>query len=122
VALAARLELTAHLDRRVATLSRGLAQRAAVARALIHEPRVLLLDEPFTGLDRVSAEELAGLVRAFAGEGRATLLVTHNVDEGTDLATDIGILRAGRLVELGPRAGRSAAQVTETYRRAVAGG
>lgn len=120
-ALAARLDLTPHLDRRVATLSRGLTQRAAVARALVHEPRVLLLDEPFTGLDRVAAEDLAGLVRRFAGEGRATLLVTHNVEEGTELATDIGILRAGRLVEFGPRAGRAARDVAEGYRRAVAG-
>jgi heme exporter protein A len=119
--LAARLDLGPFLDRRVATLSRGQGQRAAVARALIHDPTVLLLDEPFTGLDRVAASELSNLVRAFAGagEGRATILVTHNVDEGTDLATDIGILKAGRLVELAPRAGRTAQEVGERYRGVV---
>lgn len=118
-ALAARLDLGPFLDRRVATLSRGQAQRTAVARALIHDPTVLLLDEPFTGLDRVAASELAELVRGFAGAGRATLLVTHNVEEGTDLATDIGVLKAGRLVELAPRDGRTALQVAERYRGLV---
>ena len=119
--LSARLDLEAYLDRRVATLSRGQAQRAAVARALIHDPSVLLLDEPFTGLDRVAASELSELVRGFAeaGEGRATVLVTHNVEEGTDLATDIGILRGGRLLDLAPRNGRTAPQVAERYRELV---
>jgi ABC-type multidrug transport system ATPase subunit len=119
--LAARLDLGPFLDRRVATLSRGQGQRAAVARALIHAPTVLLLDEPFTGLDRVAASELSDLVRGFAGagEGRATILVTHNVDEGTDLATDIGILKAGRLVELAPRGTRTAQEVAERYRGVV---
>ena len=121
--LSGRLDLASFLDRRVATLSRGQAQRAAVARALVHDPVVLLLDEPFTGLDRVAASELSLLLRGFAGGGnRATLLVTHNVDEGTDLATDIGILKAGRLVELAPRAGRTAAEIGERYRGVVAGG
>jgi ABC-type multidrug transport system ATPase subunit len=119
--LAARLDLREHLNRRVGTLSRGQTQRAAIARALMHDPKVLLLDEPFTGLDRVAASELANLVREFAGrgEGRATVLVTHNVEEGTDLATDIGILKAGRLVELAPRNARSAEQVGARYRELV---
>src|SRR5262249_13282597 len=119
--LAERLDLREHLDRRVATLSRGQTQRAAIARALVHEPAVLLLDEPFTGLDRVAATELSNLVKEFAGTGagRATLLVTHNVEEGTDLATDIAILKAGRLVEFAPRSGRTAAQVGARYRELV---
>ena len=119
--LAARLDLREHLDRRVSTLSRGQTQRAAIARALMHDPSVLLLDEPFTGLDRVAAGELANLVREFAGrgEGRATILVTHNVEEGTDLATDIGILKAGRLVELAPRNARNPEQVGARYRELV---
>jgi|SRR5690242_1425457 len=121
--LGARLDLREHLDRRVGTLSRGQTQRAAIARALMHDPRVLLLDEPFTGLDRVAASELAELVREFAGRGdgggRATLLVTHNVEEGTELATDIGILKAGRLVELAARNARSPEQVGARYRELV---
>jgi len=61
-------------------------QRVAIARALIHDPRVLLLDEPFTGLDRTAAEEFRRLLAEQApdrgGGGRITILVTHNVEEG----------------------------------------
>lgn len=119
--LTARVDLREQLDRRVGTLSRGQTQRAAIARALIHDPSVLLLDEPFTGLDRVAASELTGLVKEFAGaaEGRATILVTHNVEEGTDLATDIAVLKSGRLIEFMPRNARTAEQIGARYRELV---
>ena len=119
--LTARLDLREQLDRRVGTLSRGQTQRAAIARALLHDPTVLLLDEPFTGLDRVATAELASLVKEFAGarEGRATLLVTHSIEEGTDLASDIAILKAGRLLEVSPRNARTAEQVAARYRELV---
>lgn len=117
-----RLGLDAHRDRPVRALSRGLVQRVAIARALIHDPRVLLLDEPFTGLDRTAAEEFRRLLAEQAAGGRVTVLVTHNVEEGTELATDIAFMRAGRFVELAPRAGRDAGRVADAYRRAVTGG
>ncbi|HKR55807.1 MAG TPA: ABC transporter ATP-binding protein [Gemmatimonadales bacterium] len=119
--LTARVDLREQLDRRVGTLSRGQTQRAAIARALIHDPSVLLLDEPFTGLDRVAASELTGLVKEFAGagEGRATILVTHNVEEGTDLATDVAVLKTGRLIEFMPRNARTAEQIGARYRELV---
>ncbi len=115
-----RLGLQDHELRRVSELSRGLVQRTAIARALIHDPRVLLLDEPFTGLDRMSAEELRELLSEEAAEGRAAVLVTHNVEEGAELATHIAFMRAGRFVHLAPRAGRGPAQVGEDYRNAIA--
>jgi len=120
--LLARLGLTAHADRPVRTLSRGLVQRVAIARALIHDPRVLLLDEPFTGLDRTAAEEFRELLAEQAAAGRVTVLVTHNVEEGTELATDVAFMRAGRFVQLAPRKGRGAAEIAGAYRRAVTGG
>jgi heme exporter protein A len=120
--LLARLGLTEHGDRPVRTLSRGLVQRVAIARALIHDPPVLLLDEPFTGLDRTAAEEFSRLLGEQAAGGRVTVLVTHNVEEGTELATDVAFMRAGRLVQLAPRGRRGAAEITDAYRRAVTGG
>src|SRR5207245_355418 len=63
------------------SLSRGLVQRAAIARALIHDPRVLLLDEPFTGLDLKAAAALRALLGELRGAGRSVVLATHNVDE-----------------------------------------
>lgn len=120
--LLARLDLNEHAERSVRALSRGLVQRVAIARALIHDPRVLLLDEPFTGLDRTAAEEFRRLLAEQAAGGRVTVLVTHNVEEGTELATDVAFMRAGRFVELAPRAGRGAAGIADAYRRAVTGG
>ena len=119
--LLARLGLDDHADRPVRALSRGLVQRVAIARALIHDPRVLLLDEPFTGLDRTAAEELRRLLAEQAAGGRVTVLVTHNVEEGTELATDVAFMRAGRFMQLEPRAGRNATAIADAYRRAVTG-
>jgi len=79
-------------------LSRGLEQRAAIARALIHDPAVLLLDEPFTGLDTNSAELLRALLRERCLGGRAVVLVTHHPSEAWDLATRVGVLRGGQWV------------------------
>src|SRR6266550_454519 len=118
--LLARLGLEEHANRQVRTLSRGLVQRVAIARALVHDPRVLLLDEPFTGLDRIAAEALSRLIGQHAAAGRASVLVTHNVEEGTGLATDVAFMRAGRFVHFAPRAGRGPAQVSEEYRNAIA--
>ena len=118
--LLARLGLEEHADRPVRALSRGLMQRVAIARALVHNPAVLLLDEPFTGLDRTAAETLGRLLAQHGAAGRATVLVTHNVEEGTGLATDVAFMRAGRFVHLAPRAGRGPQQVGEEYRNAIA--
>jgi len=109
-------------DEPVRALSRGLVQRAAIARALLHEPRVLLLDEPFTGLDLAAAAEFRRLLAQLAGAGRIVVLATHNVDEGVELATDIAFQQGGRFVSLAPRGGRTAGAVAEEYRRAVPGG
>jgi heme exporter protein A len=119
--LLARLGLVAHADRPVRALSRGLVQRVAIARALVHDPKVLLLDEPFTGLDRTAAESFSRLLAQQAAHGRATVLVTHNVEEGTELATDVAFMQNGRFVQLAPRANRNAAEIGAAYRSAIAG-
>ncbi len=118
--LLARLGLEEHAHRPVRALSRGLVQRVAIARALVHDPRVLLLDEPFTGLDRIAAEALSHLLGEHAATGRATVLVTHNVEEGTELATDVAFMRNGRFVHFAPRSGRDASDIAAEYRNAVA--
>src|SRR5258707_3808335 len=120
--LLSRLGLTEYADRPVRALSRGLVQRVAIARALVHDPAVLLLNETFTGPDRTAAEAFSGLISRHAAAGRATVLVTHNVEEGTELATDVAFMRAGRFVHCAPRKGRGAAEIADAYRRAVTGG
>ncbi len=120
--LLARLGLDGTGDRPVRALSRGLVQRVAIARALMHDPQVLLLDEPFTGLDRMAAEEFRRVLAEQAAGGRVTVLVTHNVEEGTELASDVAFMRAGRFVRLEPRAGRGADGIADAYREAITGG
>ncbi len=91
------------------SLSRGLQQRVSIARALLHDPLLLLLDEPFTGLDGASAGRLRASLARRAGEGRAAVLVTHQLAEAWELATRVAVLSAGRWVLEEPRAGAYAA-------------
>jgi heme ABC exporter ATP-binding subunit CcmA len=86
-------------------LSRGLLQRAAIARALIHRPRVLLLDEPFTALDDPSAAGLRNTLQAVLAAGGAMVVVTHHLAEVWDVASRVAVLVGGRWVCDEPVAG-----------------
>jgi ABC-type multidrug transport system ATPase subunit len=109
----ARLESRA--DDLVSGFSRGMRQRLALERALLHDPRLLLLDEPFTGLDGPSTTALALRLARLAGEGHIVMLATHEVDLADDVLTRALILREGRLVDdIGGRGWRQA------YRAALA--
>jgi heme exporter protein A len=77
-------------------LSRGLLQRASIARALVHEPNMLLLDEPFTGLDAPAAERLRALLKRRLSAGLALVLVTHHLGEAWELASRVAVLAGGR--------------------------
>ena len=81
----------------VRTFSRGMTQRLAIGRAILHDPPVLLLDEPDTGLDQVSAEMLAELIRALGAANRAILLTTHNLDRALAWADSVSVLSDGRI-------------------------
>ena len=118
----ARLDMSDRAGEPVWSLSRGLLQRAAIAKALLHDPAVLLLDEPFTGLDLAAAGQLRVLLGELHDGGRMMVLATHNVDEGAELATDVAFQRRGRFVHLAPRGTRSAAEIAAAYRRAMADG
>jgi ABC-type multidrug transport system ATPase subunit len=81
----------------VRTFSRGMAQRLGLARVLLHEPRLLLLDEPYAGLD-VQGARLLDRLLADGGPSRGVVIVTHEVERGLSLAGRILVLRAGRVV------------------------
>jgi heme ABC exporter ATP-binding subunit CcmA len=97
---AARLEHRA--DDLVSGYSRGMRQRLALERAMLHDPRLLLLDEPFTGLDGVSAGALAGRLTELAGEGRIVVMATHEVALADDVLSRALILHDGRIVADAP--------------------
>ena len=90
------LRLMGLWDRRseaVATFSRGMKQKMAIARAAIHEPRILFLDEPTTGLDPDAARTVREFIAQIRGEGRTVFLCTHNLDEADKLCDRIAFFR-----------------------------
>jgi ABC-type multidrug transport system ATPase subunit len=91
-----RVALGAAADRPARTYSRGMAQRLSIARALVHSPRLLLLDEPFSGLDRESAAAVAALLSDQA-RGQILVLATHDFDAAAGLGRHAVVLRGGRL-------------------------
>ena len=97
-ALGEELGLTDRLGDRVRSLSRGFQQRAALARALLHRPRVLLLDEPDTGLDIASRIRLVDLVERFCADGGTVLMTTHAPELAIQLAQRAIYLEHGRIV------------------------
>lgn len=84
------------------TLSRGMTQRLVLAKTLLHRPRVMLLDEPASGLDPIARIELRDLLRDLAEQGRAVLISSHILTELSDFCTSVGIMEAGRMVLSGP--------------------
>lgn len=106
--LLAAFELEAVADRAVGTISRGTAQRVAIARALAHDPPVLLLDEPFTGLDPRAAERLERLVQALRGR-HTVVLASHDLPRAARLADQGLLLVAGHGRALEPAALRDPA-------------
>ena len=91
-----RAGLAARGDEAVSSYSRGMRQRVALERALLHGPRLLLLDEPFTGLDQASAAALVTRLREEQARGVITLLATHDLDVVDGLLNQVVFLRAGR--------------------------
>jgi heme exporter protein A len=92
------------MDRAAKTFSRGMRQRLGLARALVGRPSLILLDEPFTGLDRQSREGVVARVRELRDQGAIVLLVSHDLTTAAELADRAMILRRGRLA--GEHAGR----------------
>ena len=89
---------------RVGTFSRGMKQRLALARALLHGPRILLLDEPTAGLDPEAARDLRELIVELSGERRTVLLCTHNLTEAEEICERIAVFRT-ELIALGTPTG-----------------
>lgn len=112
-----RLRVADRAHTAVRLLSRGLRQRVALARAVVHDPTVLLLDEPYTGLDEAGAAALTRMLRELRDGGAALLLVTHNIQEGLALATHAGVMQEGRLERMEPAAGLDAREFAAAYRR-----
>ena len=95
------VEVAPLLGRRVADLSKGMRQRTSLVRSLLHDPQILLLDEPAAGLDPQARRDLRELLLVLAGDGKAILISSHVLAELSDLVTHVAIIDGGRLIYAG---------------------
>jgi len=99
----------------VRTFSRGMQQRLAIARALLHEPSILLLDEPYTGLDQHASGMLTNWLNRLRSSEQTILMVTHDLEQGMELADRIAILVEGQLVFNQEQRGVDVKKFRQTY-------
>ena len=97
----ATVDLTDAADRPIGTYSKGMRQRAKLAGALVHDPRILLLDEPFNGMDPRQRLHMMALLRTMAAQGRTILFSSHILEEVERLADSVLVVYAGRLAAAG---------------------
>ena len=98
---AERLKLTEKLDQQVGTLSRGWRQRLSIALNIVHEPKLLLLDEPASGLDPVARDELSKTLRELHGAGMTIVVSSHILSELEDYSTHVLAIDNGRITNFG---------------------
>ncbi len=115
-AVIARLGLEGRELTPVRALSRGWQQRVSIARAIVHGPALVLLDEPYTGLDIAGARALTDLLRSLRDDGASLALITHSVQEGLGLATHAAIMLDGTIRRHQPATGLDPVEFAEEYR------
>jgi len=102
-ALAEQFDMKSFLDRRCGKLSSGQKQRVSIARTVVHNPPVLILDEPTAGLDVLAARNIVSFIRRSRDEGKCVILSTHDMGEAERLCDRVGIIHNGALVAVGSR-------------------
>ena len=99
--IAGEIGLTDNLDRKIRAISKGNKQRIGIAQALIHDPDILLFDEPTTGLDPIGRNEVLDTMRALADKGKTVLFSTHILSDVEKICDAVGIIHEGLLIEEG---------------------
>jgi heme exporter protein A len=110
-----QLGLAERMHHLVRTFSRGMKQRLSIARALIHKPSIIFLDEPYTGLDQHAAHLLSELLSQLNDGERTIILISHNLNRGLALANQVAILVEGKLIYLKPRNQVQEAEFEQLY-------
>jgi ABC-2 type transport system ATP-binding protein len=120
------LGLEAHAHQRCEGFSKGMRQKVALAGALVHEPRIIILDEPFTGLDAGSARQVKTVLREHVTAGGTVVMTTHILEVAERMADRIGVIVRGRLIaqgtleELRRQAGNGSSSLEDTFLALVA--
>jgi ABC-2 type transport system ATP-binding protein len=121
------LGLTPHAQERCESLSKGMRQKVALAGALVHEPKLIILDEPLTGLDAASARQVKHVLRERVKAGGTVIMTTHILEVAERMADRIGVIAAGRLIaegtldELNRQVGIRGTSLEDTFLALVAG-
>lgn len=120
--LLAEVGLERRANDRVRSFSRGMQQRLAIARAMLHNPGILFLDEPYTGLDQHAAMMLTDWLQKLRSERRTILLVTHDLAQGLAMADRVAIFLQGRIIWQAHAANIAAENFQQTYFELIARG
>lgn len=113
------VDLTERRRDLVRTYSRGMAQRLAIARAVIHDPSILLLDEPYTGLDQDASAMLDAVLKQIAAQGRTVVMTSHDLVRSAELGTRFDVLSRGRIIASARREEIPQDGLLAFYRRAL---
>jgi heme exporter protein A len=105
----------------VRTFSRGMQQRLAIGRAVLHDPEVMLFDEPYTGLDQDASTMLDEVLKTVGARGRTVVMTSHDLTRAEDLCTRFDVLSRGVIAASASREGLGAGNLLSFYRRALAG-
>ncbi len=105
----------------VRTFSRGMQQRLAIGRAILHDPEVMLFDEPYTGLDQDASVMLDGLLRTVAAQGRTIVMTSHDLARAEEIATRFDVLSRGSIAASASRRQLSRSNLLSFYKQALAG-
>jgi ABC-2 type transport system ATP-binding protein len=120
------LGLGPHAHQRCEGFSKGMRQKVALAGALVHEPKIIILDEPFTGLDAGSARQVKTVLRDHVAAGGTIIMTTHILEVAERMADRIGVIARGRLIaegtleELGRQAGNGTSSLEDTFLALIA--
>ena len=110
-----RVGLRGRMEDRVGTFSRGMQQRLSIARALLHEPTVMFLDEPYTGLDQHASRMLRQVLETLHTGERTLILTTHNLEQGLEMCDEVAVQVSGRMVYRQPVSAVSRTGFEEVY-------
>jgi heme exporter protein A len=121
IALVKEVGLSFFLNEPVKNFSRGMIQRIAIARAIVHEPQILLLDEPHTGLDQGAITILNNVILSMKAKGTTTLMVTHDFKQAAEICDRIIIVKNGKIVDDFRIENQNLGFVSEKYEQLVEG-
>lgn len=110
-----KVGLVSYLHHQVRTLSRGRQQRLSIARAILHSPSIMLLDEPDTGLDQQAISMLGEMLDTFSAGERTVVMTTHNIERGLELGDQVAILAEGKVVYVESTRSLNIASLREMY-------